>query len=166
MNIFRSDKKIGCIILTAIPVFALSLLIYILSAQEGSVSDVTSGQVVNLLPSFVSDFFSQYFNLDELHAYLLIDSIIRTGAHFSEYALLGALSFLHFSRYIDRYKYIISFIFASLYSITDEIHQYFVPGRTCQLEDIITDSVGALCGLLFCFLLTLIVRKISLREKN
>lgn len=35
---------------------------------------------------------------------------------------------------------------ASLYGIVDEVHQYFVPGRSCDIFDWIADSLGAVLG--------------------
>jgi VanZ family protein len=35
---------------------------------------------------------------------------------------------------------------ASAYGIIDEIHQYFVPGRDCNIWDWIADSAGAVMG--------------------
>ncbi|MGI6065849.1 MAG: VanZ family protein [Bacillota bacterium] len=35
-----------------------------------------------------------------------------------------------------------------LYGISDELHQYFVPGRTPQLLDIVNDVLGASLGVL------------------
>jgi VanZ family protein len=32
---------------------------------------------------------------------------------------------------------------ASLYGVSDELHQYFVPGRSCDVFDWVADSVGA-----------------------
>jgi VanZ family protein len=49
----------------------------------------------------------------------------------------------------SRYVFILSFLFAAIYGITDEIHQAFVPGREASLGDIAADSIGALLG---CFL--------------
>jgi VanZ family protein len=37
---------------------------------------------------------------------------------------------------------------AILYSLGDEIHQIFVPGREFQLEDLAVDTIGALVGVL------------------
>ncbi|MAG02412.1 teicoplanin resistance protein VanZ [Candidatus Pacearchaeota archaeon] len=39
---------------------------------------------------------------------------------------------------------IISIILTILYGISDEFHQYFVPGRSSSLFDILTNSVGIL----------------------
>lgn len=36
------------------------------------------------------------------------------------------------------------FIITSLYGITDEIHQYFVPGREMHFSDWLLDTIGAL----------------------
>lgn len=33
---------------------------------------------------------------------------------------------------------------AIVYGITDEIHQYFVPGRHCSLSDVGSDTIGAI----------------------
>ena len=39
---------------------------------------------------------------------------------------------------------------AVLYSVTDEIHQMFVPGRSCELRDVAIDSCGVATGILLC----------------
>ena len=35
-------------------------------------------------------------------------------------------------------------LIALIYSLSDEIHQYFIPGRHCSLRDMLADSVGIL----------------------
>lgn len=40
----------------------------------------------------------------------------------------------------------LSFVLASLYGVSDEFHQTFVPGRTASLGDIVADVVGAALG--------------------
>ena len=35
-------------------------------------------------------------------------------------------------------------LIAILYSLSDEIHQYFIPGRHCSLQDVLADTVGAM----------------------
>lgn len=167
MNIFRSDNHPVTKFISGFTVLALCVVIFMLSAQPGSVSDVTSGQFVNVLPEYVSEFFSEHFNLDELHTYLLIDEIIRSIAHFSEFALLCVLSCFHLNLCIKKHYFIFAFLFTSVYSFSDEFHQIFVPGRSAQIKDIIIDCSGAAAGLLFCLLVRLIYRKLLLKyEKN
>lgn len=41
-----------------------------------------------------------------------------------------------------------AFAIAVLYAVSDEIHQYFVPGRACMLTDVGFDSAGAIFGII------------------
>jgi VanZ family protein len=41
---------------------------------------------------------------------------------------------------------LLTFALASAYGVIDEIHQSFVPGRTCTLPDWIADTIGAFLG--------------------
>ncbi len=45
----------------------------------------------------------------------------------------------------------IAFLFASLYGALDEFHQWFVPMRTTEWADWITDTIGAAVVFLTCF---------------
>ena len=51
-----------------------------------------------------------------------------------------------------------------LYGISDEFHQSFVPARDSEVKDVISDSVGALLGIVF----IIIVRRVisSFRRTN
>lgn len=40
----------------------------------------------------------------------------------------------------------LAFLFALIYGVSDELHQYFVPGRNMQLTDILSDGLGAFVG--------------------
>jgi VanZ family protein len=40
-----------------------------------------------------------------------------------------------------------AFVLALAYGITDEVHQYFVPGRHMDLFDLLTDAAGAAAAL-------------------
>lgn len=40
-----------------------------------------------------------------------------------------------------------AWLLGTIYAITDEIHQYFVPGRACSTLDIVIDSAGVAVGI-------------------
>jgi VanZ family protein len=42
--------------------------------------------------------------------------------------------------------FFISAAIASAYGVVDEIHQYFVPGRNCNVWDWMADTIGAVAG--------------------
>ena len=46
-----------------------------------------------------------------------------------------------------RNRAMLAFALAVLYGLTDEWHQSFVPGRTPDIYDILTDAIGAATGL-------------------
>lgn len=71
------------------------------------------------------------------------DKIIHAFVYF----ILAIL--LYFSFYksgLRKYLLPISLIFAVTYGISDELHQYYVPGRIASIGDVIADSIGALIG--------------------
>jgi VanZ family protein len=62
-------------------------------------------------------------------------------AHFSVYGLLGTL--LVRTRAGGRWAPFLAFAGASLYGVTDEVHQSFVPGRSAEVADWVADTAGA-----------------------
>ena len=75
-----------------------------------------------------------------------------TMLHFFEYLLFGVLciralraSYPDFNpRNIFALAILISFSFA----FSDEVHQYFVPGRFSEIKDLASDSIGFVFGIL------------------
>ncbi len=59
-----------------------------------------------------------------------------------------------------------SLLAAVLYSVSDEIHQYFVPGRACRIFDVGVDSLGALTGILAFVLAVVIINSAVLRHRE
>jgi VanZ family protein len=85
------------------------------------------------------------------------DIFAKKGGHMFGYALLSAAYFhaLNNGRRITRFQFILAACFAILYSITDEFHQLFTPGRSSSPVDVCIDASGSIIGLLFwCFIRT------------
>jgi VanZ family protein len=76
---------------------------------------------------------------------------IRKLAHLAEYALYSLL--LYHSLRDDRQPFwrtrtaVWAVVIAGAYSLTDEIHQAFVPNRGASLEDCGIDTLGAVLGI-------------------
>ena len=73
------------------------------------------------------------------------DTILRKGAHVTEYAILGLLLLRAVGRETP------AFLLGVAYAITDEIHQHFVTGRHSSPIDVAIDSTGVLIGVLVFF---------------
>lgn len=71
--------------------------------------------------------------------------------HAIVYGLLGFLlnrAFSNQNRFPvwKKYSTWLAILVAILYGISDEIHQYFVPGRSMDIYDVLADAVGAFLG--------------------
>ena len=69
------------------------------------------------------------------------DLVLRKLAHAAEYAVLGAL----LVRATGRAG--LAFAVGTLYAISDELHQSFVPGRLGSPVDVAIDAVGVAVGI-------------------
>jgi VanZ family protein len=70
------------------------------------------------------------------------DTILRKGAHMTEYAILALLLFRALGSELP------AFLFGLAYAVSDEIHQLFVSGRHGSPVDVAIDATGLLLGLL------------------
>jgi VanZ family protein len=70
------------------------------------------------------------------------DTILRKGAHVTEYAILGLLLLRAVGSEAP------AFLLGVGYAITDEVHQHFVTGRHASPIDVAIDSAGVLLGVL------------------
>lgn len=95
------------------------------------------------------------------------EKIVRKTAHFSLFALLGlcayisaSLTFIKKGSHFIQKNAIVCLAFCILYAISDEVHQLFVKGRSCEFTDVLIDTSGSIVGiLLIIFILYLIGRK-------
>jgi VanZ family protein len=86
---------------------------------------------------------------------LQVHFYLRKAAHVSEYAVLAALLYRALVNTILQSRVLLSaaivLVVCSIYAMTDEFHQSFVPSRTASARDVVIDSVGALVGMLLIY---------------
>lgn len=147
----RKKNHYSCIF-AWLSVLAFMLIIFLLSAQPSTESAALSGQFLATL--------NKIFSAD------ITDFIVRKAAHTGEYFLLAILTFFAVWLTWHRARPFWAFLIASLYAVSDEIHQHFIPGRACQLRDVLIDSTGAIAGILFCMAAAAIFRHLKKRKAN
>lgn len=148
--------------LPAILIFQM-LFIFTMSSFGHTSSDAQS----NLFVDFIAQNFPHVRhglenNLISLNTLIFL---VRKTAHFTEYAILGALFYLNF-RQLPKLnsrpkKTLLPIFFSFLYACTDEVHQIFVPGRSAQFRDILIDTLGASFGILITYLIIKLFAKIT-----
>jgi len=69
-------------------------------------------------------------------------------AHIAEYGILGCLLFRALIHRMNRcwLAFLTGLVLGTMYGGLDEIHQYFVPGRQCELGDFLADGAGIFTG--------------------
>lgn len=123
--------------------------IFVFSSHPAEKSKELSNGLLDKLKKLLS--LIPWFQKDPEHR-------IRKLAHFIEFMCLGLFSELFFGELFTAknerslFCSVVSFVFCSLYACSDEIHQFFVPGRSCELKDVLLDSAGAAIGIAAAFL--------------
>lgn len=134
-------------------VLALLLVIFLFSAQSGEKSGDTSSAITGFI---VKLFYADFADMPSAEQTALLKKwnlFIRKGAHFTEYAVLAFSICLLLHTYPLKKRALLSWMGATVYAATDEIHQLAVAERTGSLWDVLLDSSGALVGMIVAVLL-------------
>lgn len=129
------------------------------SIQTAEASSNTSGRVVGLLNCIL-----RQFNIP----FVFTQNIVRTLAHFCEFAILGVLGELTALSCANINIKSLPLVTAvcAFSALADEIIQLFSDGRAFQVSDILVDSLGAIAGCLFTYLLIYLICRIKASRIN
>ena len=149
-----------------IPLFAAVVLwmavIFAFSMETAAESSHSSGTFIRTLFETFDRDFSVLSSAEQTGIIESWSFAVRKAAHFSVFCVLGiltasAVSTFRFSR---RKTALLSLAVCAAYAVSDEVHQYFVPGRACAVRDMLIDTCGAAFGILLVFFFIYIIRKI------
>ncbi len=145
--------------------FCWMVVIFLFSAQDATESTESSSFVMELLCSL----FGFEVPIDPAtHEFTgMAIFLLRKGAHFFVFTVLGFLFCTTICQYPDAtslQKVALPLALGILYACVDELHQYFVPGRACQIRDVCIDTCGVLCGVVLA--LVLVKWRSKLRQKK
>ena len=117
MKLVRSMHDLKCKIISIIHRWGLSILIMMVIFTFSSIPSA------------------------ELPSLGWFDMLVKKGGHILGYGILS-MAYLR-GLDMDKKNLWIAWLLSIIYSITDEIHQIFVPGRHASVWDIGFDAVGA-----------------------
>ena len=121
------------------------------SLMPGDVSSTQSGFVVGIFTSIL-DFIGMPYNE------VILSSLIRNVAHFTEFFILGMILVLRFKNIFIAYGIGLLIVFI------DEIIQIFVPGRAFEVKDLIIDTFGLNWGILILAGIIYLIRRNQLKS--
>lgn len=123
-------------------------LIFWFSAQPATVSSDMSGGVIEQVIGSITPGFADLPAEEQAAVVASWQTVVRKGAHVSEYAVLGILTWMALSGHLAR-RWVRTAVAAGiglLYAASDEIHQIFVPGRGPGVVDVLIDFSGVCIG--------------------
>lgn len=74
--------------------------------------------------------------------------LVSMAAHAMEYLILAVLLWMAVARtsWLRERTAVIVLGIACLYAVSDEVHQFFVPGRVTDVRDLLVDALGVAVG--------------------
>jgi len=130
-------------LLACISVILWMILIFTLSAQPAAQSNGISRKVTETIIKIVNKIIPgvDFKILNPNH-------FIRKNAHFFIYLIFGILISIALRKcgVVGVRSMVLVLLICVLYSISDEFHQAFVPGRGPQIKDVLIDGAGAIVG--------------------
>ncbi|MDO5125273.1 MAG: VanZ family protein [Ruminococcus sp.] len=132
------------------------VVIFNFSSQSATESTETSSDFIEIFCNFIVPEFGDFSGAQRLDFINHLQFAVRKCAHFTTFGILGFLCWFALYNIKNKLRYALAVAFSFLYACSDEIHQIFVDGRSCELRDVLIDTLGAMLGTLFALLLTLL----------
>lgn len=161
----------NCIkLLIWIPVLVTGILITSFSAQNGTQSSGLSRRVAQ---TFIQGLENGHVISVESNDQreVLIEKMqypIRKGAHMTEYAIFTVFTYIALltdAVRLPKRRYS-ALLTAVLLASSDELHQWFVPGRSGCVKDVCIDTVGAVAVLLVIWAAGTVRNRIRTKRQN
>ena len=144
------------IILYLILAIISMLIIFTFSSKNSDSSNSTSKKIIDGGITIYEKITNK--KVDHIKIVNKLNYPVRKVAHFALYLILGFFVYEFLLLTSIPHKEIITILLCFIYSLTDEIHQLFVSGRTGQIIDIIIDTMGAITVVL--------IYKFIIKRKN
>ena len=156
----QRSSKVKQKLILLIVLIGIMGFIYYMSAQPVVRSGEMSFRIDRLVCRLFVDGFENMTTEQQQVAVYDMDFLVRKSAHFLEYTMLGLILMLTGRTFLTSHQKTAAMLTGAVYAALDEFHQYFVPGRACQVRDVLIDYSGIVTGILTALLLMRIIRAI------
>ncbi len=135
-------------ILIILMIIYYSFIIWSFSSHPAEISSKESKSITGILYDKFAVHIEKFSDMGKDMFVRKTDNFVRKCAHFTLFFIFALL----ISMYVDCYDkdakvfLLTVFITGVIFAVSDEVHQLFVPGRGCQMRDVLIDSNGILAG--------------------
>ena len=151
------SKKTMFVVASWLLLIAWAVVIFILSSEGSDASSGRSGAIVQTVQAW-----GVATDTD------LLTFLVRKSAHITAYFIFGILVYnvVRLYRWPVRRTLLISMGIVLLYAISDEFHQYFVPGRSAEVRDVLIDTTAGVVGVLTAMAVVRLVARSSTKNSQ
>jgi Predicted integral membrane protein len=140
-----------------------SAFIFIRSSKTSLESSEESGEIIKMIAGVIDRDFDN-LPVEKQNDYISnLQFLVRKAAHFTAYTLLGILAAATAISFAK--NPLVGYIYSIFYASSDEIHQRFVAGRSCELRDFLIDISGALLGIIIAFVFVSFINAIKKKHR-
>lgn len=131
------------------------IVIFVFSQESGIKSTDRSIEIASTIVNDYNTNGENNIKDEQTNIIKKYELVIRKGAHLLEYIILGILMIIVVKDYkkLTIKVCLLVLLGSFLYACSDEIHQYFVPGRDSSYIDILIDTVGSFIGISIYYLI-------------
>ena len=161
----KLDKKIQIKVVKIILIIIWMITVFRFSNQGGTESSSTSAKVTKVIVDVVVNDKKEENKVQIANK---IEKVVRKFAHYTIYTIGGVL-IMNYAYTTDKTKKQQTFgslLFGAFYAATDEVHQYFVPGRSARVFDVGIDTLEVITGIIIFTIIISIIHKIRNVKKN
>lgn len=141
----KIDRKLQVKIIKIILILVWMATVFIFSNQGGTKSSSTSRKVTETVVQAISS-----KTVEENEPLIeKLDKVTRKLAHYTIYTIGGILimNYAYTTDKTKKEKILYSIVFGAGYAVTDELHQFFVAGRSARIFDVGIDTLGVTTGI-------------------
>lgn len=162
-------QKAGFLIFATLSL-VITIIIFLLSSQTAKESSKLSGSVQEIPTEVIENILDEVKTEKKESLITWFENWFRKIAHillFFAYGFSLCGTFLNITA-IKRFylKPILAFLIGAVYSVLDELHQFFVEGRSAEFLDVGFDLLGIVAGVLIMLVIYGIVVILKKRQKS
>ena len=160
----KHEQQLNRVTLFAIqllPVVLIIIMIFGFGSDDADSSGELSSFVTEKLLYVINKLFALKWTAEKIHNSVpLYEGVVRRGAHITEFALLTFFTFvfLYCRKIKNSLAFILTFVFAAVIAVLDELNQLYVDGRSGSVQDVLTDCAGSAMVLIIILLMLSMAR--------
>lgn len=143
-KIKRRNNFIRKFLLTTLTIIWMGIIFFFSNQKAIASNNISDGIIDKIVIKTYSVFKNDVSTIEKEFIKKYFTRPIRKLGHFVVYFILGILVFFTLKSYnIKLSLTYYAILICCIYAFSDEFHQLFIPGRSCQISDVVLDTFSS-----------------------